>query len=1374
MLKKKNLSVILAVVLLCTCIAGVLFIGAQAADTKYYMTVGDSAGAWAGKVPSDMTFLSNHSSINDAMTAAKKHTWAAKDTLTIYVTASGTTTPSFTSGTSGRHLFNIYTIFRDDNTKLPVEINGDDPSTSSVEKASLGLGTPSWNKDFDSKTMTASFMATNDYTFKNLDLSAWASSSYIFYSGSGNVTFDNVTLSSASTNEKLVICSQIGAWTSYEGWNKAKWDANADESGIVDSGFAFKDTVYGRANGTLTSRCSNLNISGSHEYEDITVTNNMFRNKLVFLEGASAQNVFIHSVTGMTAERAPYENVIEVDGGAVGVVYGVRSSYPGAANRHVCNIKSGSVNSVRMGSQNGATYTGDIIVNWTGGTVTNYGSVYSGKVAGNVYNNISGVTFANAETMGVGFNATATVEGTLYNNLSDCTISGQVYLGAKGQATNVHNKLSGTITTSDNYAYMGTNSQTIQGNVTNELSCDWVYTGTSADHYVMGGSASGTISGKVTNTIDNGANFRHDYIGGSNNGPVLGGVENTIKGGYVKNFLGGNSFNNTTALSSIKNTLLGGKVELFRGASGDYTAANAEKGIVEAYAVVTKVENVIGQKNEDGTYSGDVHVTKFYGGAYDESIRIGEIENTYYSGKFGTADREGSGWYTTNFGYGGSYRGIVGAIRNTFYGGTFNTQYFYGGNGSNAAFGADGGYTLKDGESQVTNYVYGGHFARFAGGSNGGNIDTIQNYVSCAYEASATSRDSAFYCGHGASAKTTVRNEITGLAPVSLSAAGELKDTADPHGVIYGGANADTVGNIITVIKNGAKIGTFYGGSNGGRVIQVTTTVTKDAGSEVAPEIAAYLGCNRSPKETTDLITNNIEAGEIREFYAAHYRAQATSEVVSLVNNLKGGLIHKFLAGNNQETTTETKEDGSTETIYVHGAIGTITNNVNEGSTIQINTFYGAGATGTIGKVVNNFKSSTATLGAVYGGAYGTSSYLKAYQGAIVNNITNNITAGNFESFYGGSRRGQTVKIRTNITGGTFGELYGANNQATLENTTDDLAVQTTIENAVVTGNVYGGSYFAEIKGNIKTIFYSGSFGGDTYTGNRFGNIIGNVTGTVNGGDFNRYFGGSDGLDLYGKKHYTKKTVDGAIVNITVITGDVINYINGGTFSGATQTKNKEAADFALILGGNYGDIVGSVTSNINGPVVAEGKMSIGGGFMNNITAAGSNGYAIKNTIGSGTFYSFWGGSYRNSGNSYKITGNIINNVNGGTFNTATGATTYNAWSGGCINAGHTGNVTNTITGGTFNGYLNPGTYVTGDAWARYRVGSVTTDLKGGTFNGKVHVCSFSGFYENTSGSVNAATMNIYNSCISKSSVTVKHAQGSSGISAVLNHTTGT
>ncbi len=1341
MFNKKNLSVIFAVVLLCASVVGVFFIGAQAAGTKYYMTVGDSDASYASKVPSDMSFIANYSGVAEAVAAAKGRSWAAKDTLTIYIASSSTAAPTFASTTAGRHLFNTYTIFRGDNTKLPIEINGDDPSTSAVEKNSLGLGTPTWNKDYDGKTMTASFIAANDYTFKNLDLSAWANSSYVFYSGSANVTFDNVVLSTASSNEKLIICSQIGAWTPFEGWSQAKYEANKSEGDLIDSGFSFKNTTYGYANGTLTGRHSNLNLDGDKTVNDLTISNHLIRNKLVFLEGATAQNVFIHSVTGMNAERAPYENVIEVDGGYVGVVYGVRSNYPGAANRHVCNVKSGTLGHLRMGSQSGATFTGDIVINWTGGKIENYGSVFSGKVVGNVYNNIKNVTFTAVESVGVGFSAAATIDGTLYNNFTDSTLSGQVYLGAKGQAKNVANTLAGTITSGDNYAYLGTNGQTITGTITNNVACEWVYTGTGA-HYLFGGSNSGATSGLITNNIKDGAKITGQFIGGSNGGTVIG-IENYILGGSVTDFLGGNGFNNTTTLPSVKSHIIGGTISVFRGAS-----ANND-------AIIEKVENYLGKKNEDGSYTGTALVNSYYGGSYDKTANVGLIENTFYAGTLGFANRDDSAtWFNKHYGYGGSYLGTVGAIRNTFYGGVFNTTYFYCGNNSShkttpATF-SSAVYDRGE-EAEVINHVYGGHFARFAGASNGGHITSVENYVRGASKTSISARDGAIYCGHGATEETSIYNEITGFSPVSVGNDGLLPEEDDLVGQLFGGNNGGTIGSIENVIKNDAVIGHLYSACNGGTVNNVKNTITKDADSEVEPEIEVFFGGSRAPTSgTITTIVNTVKAGEINEFYAGHHKPTENTEITTLTNNLEAGKIWNFYGGNNQYTDTV-----NGETVYQFGAIGNIINNVLSGSTIHVEWLYAGGKTGNVVKVTNRFQSENATFGVVYGGAFGTGSFKIASNGGVINEIVNTVSKGKFENFYGGSRRGSTVKITNSVTGGTFGEFYGANNQATLENATTDNAVLTTISGATFSGNVYGGSYFGEIKGNIKTVFTDGTYNGDTFSGNRFGNITGNVAATINGGTFNRYFGGSDGLDLYNKNHYPA---------YTTITGDVTNYINGGTFTGAT-TKDSAAENFALVLGGNYGNIVGSVTNNLSnaGPQVASGKIATGGGFMNNITAGGSKGYAIQNNISSGTYYSFWGGSYRNANsNSYKVTGKIENYVSGGTFNTSTGAKTYNAFSGGCINAGHTGNVYNKITGGTFNGYLNPGTYVVGDATLAYRVGTVTTDLYGGTFNGSVHVCGFSGYYVNGS-SKKAATMNIYNSAIAKSSVSTTYSTYTTG-----------
>ncbi len=666
MLKKKNLSVILAVVLLCASVLGVLFLGAQAAGTKYYMTVGDSAGAYEDKVPADMSFIKNYDGVADAVAAAKGRTWAKGDTLTIYIANSNTTAVGSVNSGQGRQLFGTYTIFRADNTKLPITIDGDDPSTADTnEKYALPVGTFAYK---DEVGVPAAICA-NDYTFKNLNLSSWAITNFRLYSGSGRVTFDTVTLGSASSysGEVMHIFSQVPSQTAMTGWTKAKWEANLTD-GLLDSSFTFINTTYGYNTGTVATRSYHSGVPAEGVAKtyvpDMTVMPNMFRNKIVIGNGAKVGSPYFYSKSnkpeyvseladGLKADRAAGENVIEIlDGATVSVVYGMRNLLTKAeGNNLICNVKGGKVSALQLGPAEATdTYTGNITINWTGGTVGRYGIVHTGTVIGNVYNNIKNqnldsVTGLTADKgFGIGYGATATIQGSLYNNfvnctlagtttvngtisdtlsntLTDCTLSDQVHLGAKGVAPNIVNTLSGTINTTDNYAYLGANTETITGSITNNIACKWVYTGADKAPCLLGGSsaAASKIEGKITNNILDGAYIGTTFIAGSNNGTVAS-IENYIKGGEVKNFLGGNSFNNTADLSSIKNVLTGGVIGTFRGASGEYKAADAEKGTAEEYAVVSKVENIIGQKNEDDSFSGDAHIYTYYGGAYDDQV----------------------------------------------------------------------------------------------------------------------------------------------------------------------------------------------------------------------------------------------------------------------------------------------------------------------------------------------------------------------------------------------------------------------------------------------------------------------------------------------------------------------------------------------------------------------------------------------------------------------------------------------------------------------------------------------------------------------------------------------------------------------------------
>lgn len=161
MRKTKFWSFLFAFVLLCACVLGVLFTGAQAeAGTVYEWNVdgvGDEENSYAD--------------INKAMAAAySKKDWKAGDTLTIRITAANTAPADAT----GRLLFGKYSIWRADNTLLPITIDG------GANRYGFALNGTGYSNGHG-------ISCTNDYTFRNMDLN-WGAVDTYFRAGSGQVT----------------------------------------------------------------------------------------------------------------------------------------------------------------------------------------------------------------------------------------------------------------------------------------------------------------------------------------------------------------------------------------------------------------------------------------------------------------------------------------------------------------------------------------------------------------------------------------------------------------------------------------------------------------------------------------------------------------------------------------------------------------------------------------------------------------------------------------------------------------------------------------------------------------------------------------------------------------------------------------------------------------------------------------------------------------------------------------------------------------------------------------------------------------------------------------------------------------------------------
>ncbi len=615
MFSKKNLTILLSAVLLCACAIGVIFTGAKAGGTEFTWYV-DGVGE------GDYYFAT----INDAIAAAKAKTdWANDAVLTIYITVSDTSATFNTASTggnadTGRNLFNTTTVFRENNTKLPIIINGDNPvTTGTVEQNSLLLGNdPVWTLGGKK-----SFSATNDYTFKNLNLSSWGNSAYAFFAGSGMVTLENVNF---GTTQSMIITPAVGGWTPFINWTPAQFDANKNAAdNLLETGFIFKNTNYGNTNGTLSCRSVDEGIStnGQPTGGGLTIKTNMLRNKLVLGKGCTVPNVNHHSVDKInTLGFAPAESVIEVDGATVTNLYSVRGAYTGTGNKLVFNMKSGSVAIGRFGPNgDGGKFTGDLEFNWTGGSINEVWGAYKGTIDGDVTCNITGGTIKGGDKAYIG----STVTGTVTNNFKNVTITdttesgGNVYLCGT-TAGNVVNNLTGTIKVDAEFVVLGANAQTISGNVTNTISCTFenAYTKSS---YLLGGSNSGVITGKVTNTIDENASFALAFHGGSRTSDV-GSIENIMTGGFLEtNFFGGNR--QAGNVGSVKNTISGGQIK-----GNSYIA---DRGA----ANVTTAENII----TGGIFEGNIYLGSNIGniGTLSSTITGGTFKGNLYAGSLSGA-----------------------------------------------------------------------------------------------------------------------------------------------------------------------------------------------------------------------------------------------------------------------------------------------------------------------------------------------------------------------------------------------------------------------------------------------------------------------------------------------------------------------------------------------------------------------------------------------------------------------------------------------------------------------------------------------------------------------------------------------------------------
>ena len=515
---------------------------------------------------------------------------------------------------------------------------------------------------------------------------------------------------------------------------------------------------------------------------------------------------------------------------------------------------------------------------------------------------------------------------------------------------------------------------------------------------------------------------------------------------------------------------------------------------------------------------------------------------------------------------------------------------------------------------------------------------------------------------------------------------------------VYGVRSTSTAyGNIITKISSGT-VTNFCPGPNTGTLHgNVTNTVT---GGSVTGK---YRGGSISTGTINGDITNYAYGGTLAECRFGSENGVINGDVINYLGTADKSKTFNssgFVGGN-----------------HSGGAInGDIINHMYSAKLTA--TYYCGSRMGLVENVVNYFYDGfdASTVANAYCGGNSASN-----GGAIKYSITNNFKGGSFGShLYCGSantawatlesnEKAPEYRIVNNVEGGTFYRLYCAGNgkgvtDGAVQNNfsgkikanvaicggcdnTSSITVKE-IENhfaAEFTGaaTVYGGSMNGAV-GTITNTFDGPSFATTVYGGSNTG-VVEFISNTVNSGIFDgTYF-------VCGNNQATFATVTGD----TAATVRIANDINGGTFK--------------RVVGGSFNaDVNGSILSDYDTAITAKVAVYAGNASGGDIIGTVTNNInGIASVDGKSTIRVFYGGNNNGGG----IIGAIVNNFKGGSLRSVYG---------GCNYEGKPESITNTVTGGVFGCEYafeedNETVYFTGGNRVADLTCDVNTTVKGGT-----------------------------------------------------------
>ncbi len=647
--------------------------------------------------------------------------------------------------------------------------------------------------------------------------------------------------------------------------------------------------------------------------------------------------------------------------------------------------------------------------------------------------------------------------------------------------------------------------------------------------------------------------------------------------------------------------------------------------------------------NIAGSLYGGANTTGTVNGSVDINLYGGNITNSVYGGGYGNSTRINKGIDITSDAsnnllnisniYGGSSLGSVnnnsGNTVVTINGGTIGTVYGGGEGNNNTApisynnvtvnisngiigtvYGGTNvnGTLPRDNNDSMTVSVTGGTIGTVYGGSNGEktisrrtNVD-INCPIPSGSEVPSCSIANVYGGGNASTTETDTTNVIVTQGLITDS--------------LYGGGNASPADNTSISVKGGI-INYIYGGGNG-RSAVVESSKVDVTGGTIASRL--YGGGKLASTTTTDVDvsdgyfydTIHHEQLNLNEDYAEIFGGGAEAAVDNTNVEVKGSAkVYNVYGGSETsgyvEKTNVVMTNGNVAcNVYGGGKIATtgesnvhlngssfidLTNHDDTGYSTVCGNAFGGGAEADV--TTSKITLNGSKLINVYGGSN---------RNGIVGNSNVNINNGEVHNVFGGNNvNGSTGNTNVvvdktenkNLT--IYNDVFAGGNGIGSNTPSDNASkaqvtgnTYVSIENAVISGSVFGGGNEAKVLGNTRVDFLSGTsyrvYGGGnkSFVGNAVtaangeyvssnGNPGSTHVNVVSGTILDNVYGSGNSSFVYGNTNVN--IGDSAIAITNYSAADKSLIINGSVFGGS-ETNSDEKTTWEYSSKGVVGDVV--------------------------------------------------------------------------------------------------------------------------------------------------------------------------------------------------------